>query len=232
MAPNDAQLGQKVALFYDTRGQLIRTLKPDGSEQRVIYGIPADPAKPEQFAPTPWEAYTYDANDLAPLSRGRQGTSLADAAPTAHHFTASSMVVDALGRTIEAIARNGLDPANWFRTRSAYDIRGNVVAVTDALNRVAIRHTYDLANRPWRIESIDAGLRRTIPDVLGNEAERRDSKGALVLRTYDSLQRPTRLWVRKDTASPITLRQHIEYGDAGNPAQPEAERAAMQPEIW
>ena len=51
--PSDAQFGQKVTMFYDPRGQVIRTLNPDGSEQRVIYGIPADLTKPDQFAPTP-----------------------------------------------------------------------------------------------------------------------------------------------------------------------------------
>jgi len=61
VAPSDAQMGQKATMFYDPRGQVIRTLNPDGSEQRVIYGIPEDLANPEQFAPTPWEAYTYDA---------------------------------------------------------------------------------------------------------------------------------------------------------------------------
>ena len=52
-----------------------------------------------------------------------------------------------------------------------------MLTVTDALNRVAFRYTYDLANRPWRIDSIDAGLRRMVLNVLGNETERRDSKG-------------------------------------------------------
>ena len=54
-----------------------------------------------------------------------------------------------------------------FRTRSTYDIRGNVLTVTDALDRVAFRYTYDLADRPWRIESIDAGLRRIVLNVAG-----------------------------------------------------------------
>ena len=57
-------------MFYDPRGQVIRTLNPDGSEQRVIYGIPADLERPRPVRATPWEAYTYDANDLAPLSQG------------------------------------------------------------------------------------------------------------------------------------------------------------------
>ena len=192
--PGDAQFGQKTTMFYDPRGQVIRTLNPDGSEQRVIYGIPADLANPEQFAPTPWEAYTYDANDLAPLCVGPDGVSLAGAAPASHHFTPSSIVIDALGRTIEAIARNGLNPARLVPAHApAYDIRGNVLAVTDALERVAFRYTYDLANRPWRIDSIDAGLRRMVLNVLGNETERRDSNGALSLQAYDRLQRPRRL---------------------------------------
>jgi hypothetical protein len=173
--PDDAQVGQKATMFYDARGQVIRTLNPDGSEQRVIDGIPVDSRNPEQFAPTPWEAYTYDANDLAPLSHGPDGASLADAAPVTHHLTPSSIVIDALGRTIEAIARNGSDPGDWFLTRSTYDLRGNALT-TDSRNRVAFRYTYDLANRPLRVEGIDAGLRRMVLNVLGNETERRDSQ--------------------------------------------------------
>jgi hypothetical protein len=103
-----------------------------------------------------------------------------------------------------------------------------VLSVTDALNRVAFRYTYDLANHPWRIDSIDAGLRRMVLNVLRNETEQRDSKGALILQAYDRLQRPSRLWARDDAGSPITLRQRLEYGDAGIPDQSPPERAAMQ----
>ena len=100
--------------------------------------------------------------------------------------------------------------------------------MTDALDRVAFRYTYDLANRPWRNDSIDAGLRRMVLNVLGNETERRDSKGALILQAYDRLQRPLRLWARDDAGSPITLRQRMEYGDGGIPNQPVPEREAMR----
>src|SRR5262245_41870605 len=201
-APTDAQFGQKATMFYDPRGQVIRTLNPDGSEQQVIYGIPADLTNPNQFAPTPWEAFTYDTNDLAPISKGPDGASLANAAPATHHFTPSSIVIDALGRTVLAIARNRdisedpgapLAPIEEIRTQTTYDIRGNALSVTDALNRVAFRYTYDLANRPWRNESIDAGLRRIVLNALGNETERRDSKGAIILQAYDRLHRPNRL---------------------------------------
>jgi RHS repeat-associated protein len=224
----DAQLGQKAVLSYDPRGRLLRTLNPDGSEQRVVYGIPADLTNPEQFAPSPWESYTYDANDLAPLSKAPDGSTLGAAAPSSHHFTPVSYVVDPLGRTTEITARSGPDPANWFRTRTTHDIRGNVLTVTDALGRVAFRHAYDLANRPWRTESIDAGLRRIVLNVVGNQTEGHDSKGGLALHAYDRLQRPNRIWARDDAGGPVTLRQRMEYGDGGSPDQPATARAAMR----
>ncbi|WP_156119623.1 SpvB/TcaC N-terminal domain-containing protein [Leptolyngbya sp. KIOST-1] len=216
--PVDRELEQKVTMFYDPRGQVIRTVNPDGSEQRVIYGIPADLATPENFSPTPWEAYTYDANDNA-------GRTHAQTAPAyEHHWnTPSSIVIDGLGRTVEAVERNRAKRPNSneplpvieeYRTRSAYDIRGNLLTVTDALGREAFRYVYDLANNPLRVISIDAGVRRTVLNAAGNEIERRDSKGALILQAYDALNRPTDLWARDGGGQPLSLREHLVYGDS------------------
>ena len=36
----DAKKGEHATMFYDPRGQVIRTLNPDGSQQRVIFGRP------------------------------------------------------------------------------------------------------------------------------------------------------------------------------------------------
>src|SRR5262249_22089625 len=73
--PADKKLGQKVTMFYDPRGHVIRTINPNNSEERVIYGVPGVLAAPElehpdRFDPTPWEAYTYDANDNAERTHG------------------------------------------------------------------------------------------------------------------------------------------------------------------
>ncbi|OUC11784.1 MAG: hypothetical protein B0A82_26750 [Alkalinema sp. CACIAM 70d] len=213
--PVDRELGQKVTMFYDPRGQVIRTVNPDGSEQRVIYGIPADLATPENFSPTLWEAYTYDANDNA--GRTHAGTSQA----YEHHWnTPSSIAIDGLGRTVEAVERNRAKPANpndplpEYRTRSTYDMRGNLLTVRDALGREAFRYVYDLANQPLRVTSIDAGVRRTVLDAAGNELERRDRKGALILQAYDVLNRPTDLWARDGAGQPLSLREHLVYGDS------------------
>ncbi|NOT57510.1 MAG: hypothetical protein HOP18_23135 [Deltaproteobacteria bacterium] len=205
--PADAEFGQKATMFYDPRGQVVRTVNPDGSEQRIVFGAPEDLTNPEHFTPTPWEAYTYDANDNAQRTHGSGD-------PT-HWNTPASIVVDALGRAVQAVARNGTNPAtDWFTTLSTYDIQGNLLTVTDALGRVAFTHLYDLAKHPMRVENIDAGIRRTVLDALGNPVEGRDSKGALVLHAYDVLHRPIRLWARDDSSSPTTLRQRQIYGDS------------------
>jgi RHS repeat-associated protein len=78
------------------------------------------------------------------------------------------------------------------------------------------------------MDSIDAGRHDTVPDALGTPIEARDAKGALTLGVSDVLHRPIRAWARDGAAGPVTLRQRIEYGDAGDPAQPPAEREAAQ----
>ena len=224
---SQARQGQHATLYYDPRGQLTRTVNPDGSEQRVIYGIPADLVDPDTFWPTPWETYVYDPNDLSPLSRRPDGQSLAGAAPSSHHFTPASAVVDGLGRVVCQVQRSGSVPAqDWFVTRSCFDLRGNVLEITDPLGRSAFRHAYDLQNRPLLVESIDAGARTSVLDVLGNLVEYRDSKGSLALRHYDALGRLTHLWARNETSAPVTLRERLEYGDGGTRTQPAADRQA------
>src|SRR5437773_3655197 len=121
----------------------------------------------------------------------------------------------AFGRTDAAIARDGPDPVkDWYTTRSSYDIQGNLLTVTDALGRVAFRYLFDLAKRRWRVDSIDAGRRDTVADVLGNPVEARDSKGALMLQSYDLIHRPSRLWARDSSSGRVTVRQVLTYGDA------------------
>jgi hypothetical protein len=222
--PLDSQLGQRAVMFYDPRGQVIRTVNPDGSEQLVVFGIPIDTADPTQYTPTAWEAYTYDANDNAGRTHGDVA-----AAYRNHWNTPASITVDALGRTVTAIARNGPDPTkDCFTTHSAYDIQGSLVSLTDALGRVAFRYVFDIAKRRWRMDSIDAGRRDSIPDVLGNAIEGRDSKGALILSTFDVLHRPSRLWARDSAEGPVSLRQILSYGDGGSVDQTQSDRNAAR----
>jgi RHS repeat-associated protein len=234
----DAKKGRHADLHYDPRGQLLRTVNPDGSEQRLVIGTPLDPDTLDDlaaFEPSPWEIVTYDANDLAPL------TGAPARAPASHHFTPSTTVADALGRVICQVSRNGEDPAqDWFVTRSVYDGRGNLLEVRDPLyrppatpggaphRRPAFTHAYDLQNRLLAVDSIDAGRRTSVLDATGNVVELRDDKGTVTLRQYDRLNRVSAVWARDGGTGNVTLRERLAYGDGGDPAQPAAERAAAK----
>jgi RHS repeat-associated protein len=223
--PRDAEFGQRVELFYDPRGQVIRTSNPDNSEKRIVLGVPGkiatpDLSNPDVFEPTPWEVYTYDANDNA----GRTHAALASSYRN-HWDTPANVVIDALGRTVLNIERtrdavtnvgDPLPPLREIRTTSSYDIRGNLLQVIDALGRVAFTHVYDLANRLLRVDNIDAGIRRNVLDAAGSPIEGRDSKGALALHAYDVLNRPTHLWARDASSEAVTLRERAIYGDDPN----------------
>ena len=112
----------------------------------MIFGVPADLAHPDQYDPIPWEAYTYDTNDNAGRTHAEASTAYQQ-----HWNTPASAVVDALGRTVESVARNRVNPGtDWLITRSSYDIQGNLLTVTDALSRVAFKSLYDLAHHPLR----------------------------------------------------------------------------------
>src|SRR5579859_7655168 len=217
--PKDAQLGQKATLYYDPRGHLVRTVNPDLSEQRVVYGVPGtiaspDLSDPDIFEPTPWVAYTYDANDNA--GRTHPATS------TAYQQdwnTPSNILIDALGRTVQTVERNrDKQNGSWsaiveYTTLSTYDIVGNLLTVTDPEGRTAFRYFYDLVKRKLRTENIDAGVTTVVLDAVDNAVEQRDSKNALMLHSHDALNRPIRMWARDAGGQSVTLREKIIYGD-------------------
>ncbi|MBO0868544.1 MAG: RHS repeat-associated core domain-containing protein [Micromonosporaceae bacterium] len=221
--PTDAQVGQKTTFFYDPRGHIVRTVHPDGSEHRIVLGIPADLTDPDSYTPTPWETYTYDSNDNAGRTHGE-----AAGAYRSHWNTPTSTEVDALGRAVRAVARAGTGASDQLVTVTAYDIQGNLLAVTDPLGRPASRYVYDLIRRRWRVDSIDAGRHDSVLDPVGSPLETRDSKGSLALGAFDLAHRPTRVWARDTPAAAVSLRQMVEYGDGGTPDQPAAQRAAAR----
>jgi RHS repeat-associated protein len=222
-APADAELRHKTTVVYDALGRAERTRSADGSEQRVVYGIPVDLEDPERFEPTPWETFTYDANDNA----GRTHPETADAF-RGHWNTPSSVVTDAMGRAIVSVERAGDSEADALVTRRSYDIRGNVVSVSDALGREAINYVYDLAGTALRVAHADAGVRTAVLDAGGDPVERRDGKGALILLAHDILHRRTRVWCRDRAGDPVRLAQRVTYGDGGTSTQPADERARQR----
>ncbi|MCC6995523.1 MAG: VCBS repeat-containing protein [Deltaproteobacteria bacterium] len=211
--PSASPLAPKATLVFDPRGEMVRTINPDSSEVRVVHGVPSRLTDPDDAVPTPWEAYVYDPNDNA--GRTHPGST----AGMEHHWnTASNTEVDALGRVVRRTERLGLLPGDQLGARFSYDIRGNLISVTDPMGRIAISKSYDLANRVLRTERLDAGVSTTVFDAAGTAVEERDSRGAMRLQARDALLRPELLWARDSLDGRVTLRERIVYGDQEDPS--------------
>lgn len=206
-----SERGQKKRMYYDPTGRLVRTVNPDGSEQCILTGKPHDISNPDRgFIPTPWEFYMYDANDNA----GRTHSSGA-AVYRAHWNTPSSTEVDALGRKIKIIRRNGTEERDWNETNFYYDVKSNLLSVRNKEGMVFFEYAYDLSPTPHaiRVQNIDSGTHITLTDAAGNTIEQRDSKGSIVLHAYDALSRRIKSWARDRETELVSLREILVYGD-------------------
>jgi hypothetical protein len=203
--------------FYDAAGRVWRSLNPDGTESRVVFGVPYLVDSPWNYAPTPWEHWTYDANDLATLTHPGGGHGV----PLHHCWTPRSEEVDALGRVVRSIDRNH-DGALATQVVMEYhfDIRGNLLRVDDALKVAgaarpsAFMHVYDYANRAIKSSHIDKGDSMVVHDAAGAVVEARDAKGALALAAHDVLMRPVQAWARDKGSETVTLRAYTVYGES------------------
>jgi RHS repeat-associated protein len=217
-------LGVKARMFYDSLGRVIRTLNPDNSEQRVVYGVPTNLNDTSVFTPSPWENYAYDANDLAPLTNPI-GSNVA----TTHFYTPKSSVIDALGRTIKTVEYS--DNTNYNNTiemNYTYDVRGNLVQVNDPLGRIVFEHKYDLRTPqkdqplpPLYTKHIDKGVSTTWWDAAGKPIQSTDAKGAVALSAYDIISRPINSWAKNKTGANFSLRNVMQYGDTAGLVNPQ-----------
>ena len=113
-----------------------------------------------------------------------------------------------------------------------FDIRGNLLQVTDALGRTAFEYTYDLKPKEGKddpganvlkVVHIDGGTKISLVDALAKPIENKDSKGSIILHNYDVLNRPIKLWAQDITGETITLRNLSKYGDSAGLTNPQDE---------
>lgn len=241
------QNAQKAQLFYDPRGQVIRTKNPDNTQQLVIPGIPLQLDQPPLlnyppagsnantatgnnpnalgYIPTPWESYTYDPNDLGAITNPNNSSGY-----SSHYWTPKSAVVDAMGRTVKTVERlDDTDPTKDIVMHYEYDIRGNLIKVLDPYNRTVFTYRYNYANQPLYTEHIDSGVSRVVYDAMGKPVIASDAKGAQSLNTYDGMNRPLSAWVKDKMGASTTLRQYVVYGDAAGLPNPENNNLNGQP---
>ena len=122
---------------------------------------------------------------------------------------------DTLGREFLTIDNNGLgenDTPQLYSVRNTLDIAGNIIKVTDAKGREMTRHKYDMTGRLLKTYNIDSGTRIMLHDAADKPLRQADSRGHIIINTYDELQRPTETHLETSGGLSSVLIQKSEYG--------------------
>ncbi|MCP5108626.1 MAG: toxin [bacterium] len=210
------ETGVTPLLYYDPPGRLTRTENPDGTFSKVEFN--------------PWKQSTYDENDTVLDSRwyiDRGSPDPTDPVEPAdpetraawlaakHAGTPEVKHLDSLGRIFYAIADNG--NSGRYPNTTRLDIEGNERKTIDARGNTVLEHGFDMSGNQCYQKNMDAAERWTLDNAAGNLAWSSDNledptKAVETRVTYDPLQRPTHLWVKRGT-NPEILLEYTIYGE-------------------
>lgn len=226
MPPN----GVSPILKYDPLGRNIRTEMPDGTFTKVEF--------------TPWEQKTFDQNDTVLDSDWyvRMSSSPLDAEKVAatkaaaHADTLTTQHLDTLGRPFVSIAHNRINGTDYYvTTRTSLDIEGNPLTIRDGRNRTApeepgvisdainhegnqvMKYLYGMNGIQLFQNSMDAGKRWNILNVIGNPLFEGDDRNHLKNIVFDFLHRPTHIRIKighnlPDQNNPFTISEYMIFG--------------------
>ncbi|MBC7817374.1 MAG: toxin, partial [Planctomycetaceae bacterium] len=148
-----------------------------------------------------------------------------------HANTPSIVHLDTLGRPFLTVAHNkfqrtGASGDEQHETRVELDIEGNQREVKDAKGRIVMRYDYDMLGNKLHQDSMEAGRRRTLLDVVGKPMRAWDDRGFERRMEYDKLHRPTKLFVIAGGAK--RLAEETVYGES----KPTAESTYHRGKVW
>jgi RHS repeat-associated protein len=223
------QVGVSPVLCYDPLDRVVATVHPNHSYEKVVFD--------------PWHQQSWDVNDTVSVTdpsadadvgdyivrlpaadymptwyQQRSGGALGQqeqntaAKALAHANTPTTSYFDALSRTMLTVIDNAA--AGKYATRIELDIQGNLRSVTDALNRQIATYDYDLLGMRLHQASMESGQRWTLPDITGKKIRTWDERGHNFRAAYDTLRRPTNLYVLGTDATnsdPRTLAAELCY---------------------
>lgn len=193
------ETGVTPIIHYDSPGRAVRTEMPDGTFTKIEFDS--------------WKKAVYDANDtvqetgwfldrtgrLIDVKLVREGKDPArekQAADKAakHANTPSVFHFDTLGRPVLSVEHNrniatGAD--EFYQTVLKLDTEGNLRTVTDARGNTVVEYKYDMLGTNVYQNSMDAGQRWLLLNILGNPFRTWDERGHEFQYSYDLLRRPT-----------------------------------------
>jgi hypothetical protein len=187
----DQKVGVSSTMLYDPIGRVVATLHPNKSWTKAVFKV--------------WEQIEWDMNDTSLISdprldpdigpyfsrlpegeflpswydsrkNGQLGPEERSAAlkTAAHANTPSRVHMDPMGRSIVSVIDNGAD--GYYYTHSRIDIRGNLLAVIDAKDRIVEKNVYDVLGNHIHCASMESGERWHLVDSLGMDIRRWDSR--------------------------------------------------------
>lgn len=247
------ECGVTPILRYDPLGRLIRIDHPDGTLTRTEFDpwqqttwdvndtVLESPWYVDRGSPDPW-------TDPVPADPDERAAFLA----AEHAETPAVQHLDTLGRPFVSIAHNRVVTRDdvgavtevqdvHTPTRSVLDIEGNPLAIIDGrgmadapdpdlltyAGNTVMRYAYAMGGLPLYSESMDAGARWMLPNVVGNPIRAWDSRGFARRLVYDALQRPTHLFVQPDGAAEI-LAERTVYGET----HPDADALNLRGQVY
>jgi RHS repeat-associated protein len=155
-------------MYYDPLGRLVITEFPDETTSKVEFDA--------------WQQKNFDQNDCdgsATLTN-----------PSPHYDTPQVIDLDVLARPFQTTDDNGTH--GLAITHNKLDITGRILAVTDALGRIATQNVYALSEEHLLFTTnIDSGERWMLNDTVGKPVMKYDSRQHFFLYIYDALQRKT-----------------------------------------
>jgi len=187
------ETGVTPLMHYDALSRLVKTEMPDGSFSKIEFDS--------------WKQLVYDANDTVKDSewyKKRTDTTRTDyisntkeqAAATKasnHYNTPTQLHFDTLGRPVLQIENNSDNASRdnkLYATKIILDIEGNMRSVIDARDNTVMQYQYDMLGNQVYQNSMDAGLRWQLINVLGKPLRTWDERNHEFQYLYDEAQRP------------------------------------------
>ncbi len=219
-SPKLVEIGVTPVLHYDSPGRLIKTIFPDGTLSRVEFDS--------------WKQINYDQNDTVEeaeclwylrrtdntrpdfINDAKEQRAASEAQK--HADTPSSLYLDSLGRPVLSVANNGKDGNSKDRLYTTFiqlDLEGNAKAVKDARDNPVMSYKYDMLGHRVYQNSMDAGERWVLNNLMGNPIHRWDSRNHVFSFEYDAVQRPESIKVEGgDSGTALNnIYEFIEYGE-------------------
>jgi RHS repeat-associated protein len=204
--------GSTTTYAYDTRGRLQTLTRGTASTplERIDYTYDPTTGKKATEVASAWqngswvakknESYTYTSDGQLSSTIHADTTrivyaylpdgTLSSVQDENHTTPNTSYAYDPANRLTATTQTLATAPGGQIVTRYTYDVRGNLISVTDPNGNVTA-YVYDDFGRLQRQTSPVSGATTYTYDSAGNVLTTTDANGAVTTRTYDALNRAT-----------------------------------------